>query len=255
MFTKDFWNAKATENGHTGGEDSFAYSFDQEAKRFAVQKILSRLVPESKRDRALDYGCGSGDFTSVLKDKFSLVVGYDFAEKVLEIAEKQQSNGTKFTADKRVLWDNSLYDMILSVSVLQDFNYQELNDVVRELSLLLVSNGYLVAVEFFANEEWNAIHNEERTTVSEWNEVLEANGLTVVSRHTFYNPLAAPISSWKEYESNLWLKTLRLTGNSAIARKAFSEKAKEIIQKYQDVLGVEDNSCYIYVIQKAPHAD
>lgn len=255
MFEKDFWNNRAVKYGHTGYADPFLYSFDQEARLFAVKKILSRLITEPKRDKALDFGCGTGDFIPILREKFSLVVGYDFSEAVLAIGRKKLGREIKLVNDKKQLWDHGLYDLALSVTVLQDFNYQELNQALRELSLLLTNNGYLVAVEFFVNEEWNAIHNEKRTTMSEWMEALETNGLSLVSRHAFYNPVAAPTASWKEYASDPWLKFLRIFRKFDFAKRAFVGKAKKIIQKHQDVLGVEDNSYYIYVIQKTPHAD
>ncbi len=255
MFEKDFWNARAIKHGHTGYADPFLYSFDQEARLFAVKKILSRLIPEPKRDKALDFGCGTGDFIPVLQEKFSLVVGYDFSKTVLEIAERSLGRDVKLVDDKKALWDNGLYDLILSVTVLQDFNYQELNQALRELSLLLVNSGYLIAVEFFVNDEWNVIHSEQRTTLGEWSQALEANGLSIVSRHAFYNPVAAPTPSWKEYASDPWLKFLRVFRKFDFAKKTFMERSKKIIQKHQDVLGVEDNSYYIYVIQKTTHAD
>lgn len=253
MLNKEFWNDRAVRYGHTGHTEPFLYSFDQEARKFAVEKILAHLFTD-KKDKALDYGCGSGDFSEILKEKFSLVVAYDISEKVLQIAQHTHGTQIKFTSDKRAVRDNSLYDLILSVTVLQQLEEQDLHDAVKEFSLLLSNSGYILAVEFFVNDEWNAINNEKRITNSAWKEILEKNGLSIVSKHAFYDAALAPSASWHEYNSNLFLRILRVFKNSDMARRIFVKKAREIIHKRQDVLGVENNTCYIYILQKV-HAD
>lgn len=254
MLSKEFWNDRAVKHGHTGHSEPFFYSFDQEARKFAVGKILSHLFT-TKKDKALDYGCGSGEFSTLLKDKFSLVVGYDISEKVLEIAKKEHGTQVKFTTERNEVRDSSLYDLILTVTVLQGLEENELKNALKEFSLLLASNGYIVAVEFFVSDEWRALNKEERVTTATWKELLEQNGMTIVSKHAFYNVVDAPSDSWKEYNGNFFLRFMRLFRYTAIARRIFIKKAKEIIRKRQDVLGVENNTYYIYVLQKAVHAD
>lgn len=255
MLTKDFWNERAAKYGHTGHADPFLYCFDQEARRYAVQKIITRLIPEAKRDKALDYGCGSGDFAPILKEKFSLVVGYDFAENAIHIAEHLNTQDVRFTTDKKDVWDQGLYDLILSVSVLQSFEMSELEEALRELSLLMVTNGYLVALEFFQCEKSKATSGKEGITLEQWTELLEKNNLSVVSRHTFYNPVHVPCQSWKEYKTDFWNRLLLPIRHTAFAKTVFSNKAKKLIRHYDDVVGVDETNFYIYVIQKVPHAN
>lgn len=254
MLSKDFWNDRAIRHGHTGHSEPFLYTFDQEARKFAVERIVSHLFTENK-DKALDFGCGSGDFVRILKETFSFVVGYDFAEKVVEIARRDSDPRVKFTSEIKDLRENSVYDLILSVTVLQDLEEGELSSAVKELSLVLASNGYIIAVEFFVTEEWKSLNKENRVTNAKWMEILERNGITVVSKHSFYNPIEAPSASWNEYNRNFFLRFVRLFRYTAFARKIFLRKAREIIQKHRDVLGVENNTYYIYVLQKAANAD
>jgi hypothetical protein len=61
---RQFWQTRYAKHGHTGWSDSAIYAYDQLERLAIVGSAIERLGngPET----ALDYGCGSGDFSPLL---------------------------------------------------------------------------------------------------------------------------------------------------------------------------------------------
>jgi len=106
-----------------------------------TDKFVSFLKPGAL---VLDVGCGAGVKSKYLLDKGLKVVGVDFSEKMVEIAEREVPRATFRVADIKdlsVLKEN--FDGILAQAVLLHIPKAEAGDVVRGLRDKLVDGGYL----------------------------------------------------------------------------------------------------------------
>jgi SAM-dependent methyltransferase len=253
MFAKEYWDVRAERYGHTGHSEPFLYCFDQEARKFAIDQVI-RQTPFRKRQRALDFGCGSGDFLPLLKNNFGYVLGYDISGKVLEKAKRNFKGTAALTDDLDMVKEKGPYDLILTVTVLQGIENEEIGGAMKRLFSLLSDDGFVVSMEFFSKEGENTDSGETRLTQSGWKEILKANGLRVVFCRSFYNPVIFPSVSWKKYKANLPLKILRPFKHLSFVKSYFSWKARQIIYKERDILAPENSTFKIYILQKETHA-
>jgi len=65
MESDAFWDQCVKEFGHTGWSNPMVYTFDQAARITTIERPLNDL--SLPKNLALDYGCGVGDFSKVLR--------------------------------------------------------------------------------------------------------------------------------------------------------------------------------------------
>jgi len=251
MFTKDFWDDRVAKYGHTGYGDPFLYAFDQEARKFAIDELIKELKL-LKTDRALDFGCGSGDFIELLNKKFVNVDGFDISEKVLEVARKRfaGSETISFTNDSTSLRSENAYDLILTVTVLQGLLNEELKAICPLIFRALSDKGFLLCMEFFATEARNEKQNESKATLNHWAHLLKNNNMKVIAEKHFYNPVLFSSRSYKNYKKNPVLKFLKVFGKFSFVQKILARKARQLILAKKDVLGDQNSTFKIFIIQK-----
>ena len=90
---KEYWENRTKEKGHTGWSDPIIYSYDQKIRLNTVKYILKSL--SIRGGSALDYGCGTGDFSVLLSKFFDKVKATDLSDNVLEIALKKNYRKNK----------------------------------------------------------------------------------------------------------------------------------------------------------------
>jgi cyclopropane fatty-acyl-phospholipid synthase-like methyltransferase len=255
MFTKDYWEERLKNNGHTGHGEPFLYCFDQQARKFAIAKLLKHINFQ-KEDKALDFGCGSGDFLKILNAHFKTVCGYDISDKIINKAQK------KIKHEKEIVLTNDIsklkkcgpYELILTVTVLQSFTKNELTEACTLLFNILDDNGYMICMEFFSTEIRNKQTNENKTTKEDWLEILKDNQVEIISLHSFYNPVLYPTASWKSYNKNKFLKLLKPVKRFCLTQKMLSRVAEKIVAKHDDVIEKQKTPFKIQILQKIKHA-
>jgi cyclopropane fatty-acyl-phospholipid synthase-like methyltransferase len=251
MLSKEYWENRAKTYGHTGFADPFLYCFDQEARKYAIDRILTENNIQCLNN-ALDFGCGSGDFFEVLLKYSQSVTGYDISEQVIRIASQ------RFKADKRIhlsssidaLKTNVLFDLIISITVFQRLSKADLGDAVKLITSQMSMGGFMVCMEFFSTDKQNAEEKENNITIDDWRSILSQNQLNLIKTYSFYNPVLYPSESWKYYNHNIFLKALKPVKQLKFIQKIYSEKAKQIIHKKKDVLQPANDIFKIYVLQK-----
>jgi cyclopropane fatty-acyl-phospholipid synthase-like methyltransferase len=255
MFTKQYWEERVSKHGHTGHGEAFLYCFDQEARKFAIAELLKHIHFE-KKDKALDFGCGTGDFLNIINSQFSNVYGYDISNRVIEKARKflKHENKIVLTNDVSKIEQAAPYDFILTVTVLQSLTKNELTEACALLFNALDDNGYMVCMEFFTTEVRNTQTQENKATTNEWLDILRHNQVEVISLHSFYNPHLYPSKSWNLYQNNKFLYLLKPIKRFHIIQKILSNVAKKIITKHNDVLEKQKTSFKIQILQKTKHA-
>jgi SAM-dependent methyltransferase len=73
--SSDFWNRRLIKHGHTGWADQAIYAYDQQERLALVEAAITKLPIQ--RGSALDFGCGTGDFSKLLLSSGFNVCGYD----------------------------------------------------------------------------------------------------------------------------------------------------------------------------------
>ena len=249
MFDKAYWNERAEKYGHTGHGEPFYYCFDQQARLYAIEGLIRQL--SISKEMALDFGCGSGDFTALLTRHFNTVYAYDISEMMIRKVRTRFPQASVMVSDKleEVMADRR-FDLLLSVTVLQTFNVYELDQALSVLAAHLSEKGVFVAMEFFTSQEFNRQLNETKATDEEWRKLLTKYGLKITSVRGFINPHLAPSKSWDSYNNNLFLKSLKPFKHFAFAQAQFIRSARKILNHYKDASPETGGPLHFYTIQK-----
>jgi len=141
-------------------------SYNKVAKHFSATRsyLWHDLTPFidyiQDGDKVLDVGCGNGRLLSLLKGKSVKYLGVDFSEKLIEEA-RQNNPGSEF----KVLDIHELsnlgerFDVVVCISVLNHFPYEDQNKIIKNLGAVLKTGGYLLMVN------WNLWNLEKKKTV------------------------------------------------------------------------------------------
>lgn len=147
-----------------------------------LQKMALDEVLELKGDEAvLDFGCGSGRVSYWTAPKVKRVIGLEVTSEMIELAEKNRSaSNVEF-----ILYDGShfpdlpyLFDLILSVGVLQTMRGEALKESVSELTKYLKSGGRFCLIEQVSDNP-----KVDRPKVLEYLEAFKASKLECL--HTY----------------------------------------------------------------------
>ena len=79
------WNERALSQGHTGWGNSSIYNYDQPSRIHSILKIIDSLPFPINGFSILDFGCGTGDFSSALAKLGAKVTGIDASEKNIKV--------------------------------------------------------------------------------------------------------------------------------------------------------------------------
>jgi ubiquinone/menaquinone biosynthesis C-methylase UbiE len=195
----NYWDHRTKRYGHTGWSNQATYSFDQFVRINSVQFVLEKLTNKSL---ALDFGCGSGEFTNILSQKFEKAIGFDISELVLKIAKDKFDNPrVKFTSNYEEIKEAKL-DLILVITVLQHIvEEHELIEVLRQFCKQLAPNGSIIILESFSDTETKNEYLNLRK-FSDFNNLLNKNGLEIVEIKNFYHPKYYPLANYIKFKSN-----------------------------------------------------
>lgn len=106
-----------------------------------LDKFIYFLKPGSF---VLDVGCGPGFHSKYLISKGFKVIGIDFSEKMIEIANRETPEGDFRVMDIRDLSDlNQKFDGIFAHAILLHFPKKEAKDILKNLKDKLKLGGYL----------------------------------------------------------------------------------------------------------------
>lgn len=255
-FTNEYWNERALKYGHTGHAEPFYYCFDQEARKFAIREIIKNTGFTDK-NKALDFGCGSGDFLELLLEEFSSVTGFDPSEKVIEKAKRRlyKNKAVFLCSTFNEVEKNAPYNLVISVTVLQNLNKTELEKTLHQVCDMLVEGGSVICLDAFSSPEKNKEHGEDKATTNEWLEAIKKAGFELSAVYPFYNPVLFPTRSWQQYTKNKLLKSLKPFKRFLWIQKLFSSTARQIIYREKDILQEQNSIFKIYILQKQRHAN
>jgi 2-polyprenyl-3-methyl-5-hydroxy-6-metoxy-1,4-benzoquinol methylase len=148
-----FWNRLCAQTGHTGYSDELMHRYDQPLRLRAVRRTLSELYPGGMAGaRALDIGCGVGDFVSLLRELGTTVLGLDMSPAAISRAQARFASDAlvSLTAGEigEVALPEAHFDVITSVTVLQHLvDDGALNAALTKLRRTLRPDGRIVVLE------------------------------------------------------------------------------------------------------------
>jgi SAM-dependent methyltransferase len=187
-----FWDRYVQTVGHTSYRDAFIRRYDRPLRLRAIKKHVDMVQTEHpETSDALDFGCGEGDITDLLRKDGWSVSGVDVSPEILAIARE------RFVDDPKVRMIQSdpdnfppelgKYDLCTIVDVLQ--NVQDDDSVVALLSGIrghMKPHGRVLTLEIATSERLmdpNAQMKER--TPEEWRGIYRAAGFEV-EKETVY---------------------------------------------------------------------
>ena len=212
--SRSFWEARLRRFGHTGWAEAATYLYDQRLRLKAVGDVLAARPMTTRQHLALDYGCGVGDFTRLLAQRFEQIVGFDVSAQIIGRAlQLNSAPNIRYTAQTADVFTDAAFDLILSITVLQhvtdDTDLQRLLDT---MAAALAPGGAVLVLETFALREQVAGHTKRRT-VDGLVMLFRNSGLHLKSDQAFYHPTEAPTPAFTRYRRQWRTRLLsRLAG-------------------------------------------
>jgi len=136
-------------NPEKSTEFSLEYDKFRRYSKQIVDFILNKVIPNTDK-AGLDVGCGTGNYTFPIAEKFGKTIGIDLNEKILEVArEKAKKHGKKFVdfikADAVATpFEPESFDAIWSVSTIHYLKGRRQWHFLKECHRILKIGGIIV---------------------------------------------------------------------------------------------------------------
>lgn len=202
-----FWLKRLRNYGHTGWSDPVIYAYDQQERIFLIESVIASLdIPSSI---AIDYGCGSGDFSRMLLRRGFKVIGYDpfVAENIID---KNFYYSDSHHGIDTLIKDRTV-GIILSITVLDHIlSNEELVSVLRYMKKKLIDNGKLLMVEYALESGQSKIVSKYQAfrTLNNWKNILRKTGFVIESIYGMPHPMDSPSEGYIEYRRKFIVKVI-----------------------------------------------
>ncbi|MTK12438.1 MAG: class I SAM-dependent methyltransferase [Clostridiaceae bacterium] len=115
--------------------------------------FLLKFIP-NECEKAIDIGCGTGEFTRLLAEKSYTVEGIDLSPEMIRVAEEQSRkyNNIKYQVEDVLEWDlgQEKYDCIVSIATFHHLQFKEMLLKIREA---LKPNGVFMILDLYKEEK------------------------------------------------------------------------------------------------------
>lgn len=181
------------------------YAYDQLERLAIIERTIEPLLETAKT--ALDFGCGSGDFSRLLLGSGLNVWGYD-----PYVTPQINSTGFSYISSP-----NSIdgvpeeFDIILSITVLDHIlGESELLHVLQLLRRKVSAGGTFILMEYALDSLNTHPHNDYQAfrQLSDWHKRFDASGWAMVSTLPVPNFPESPSSGYLAFRRNPWVKVL-----------------------------------------------
>jgi SAM-dependent methyltransferase len=200
-----FWRERARKVGHTGWKQPLIYAFDQRQRLRIVDERV-RALGHRPGALALDFGCGTGDFSRLLLELGYHTVGYDphFAPSLSSPRFSYVGERSAFDALRRS------FDLILSVTVLDHLiDDEEFAATLRRLRELAAPDGKLLLLEYAPDDEApSPAAYQAYRSLPRWREALGAAGWWLTEHWGVPHPIHAPSRAYARYQKSLRTRLL-----------------------------------------------
>lgn len=199
----NFWKNRYREIGHTGWKDPIIYAYDQIERLAIISTKLNAIDVWPKV--AIDFGCGTGDFSNLLLKKDFVVWGYD-----PYVSSDVSHPQFKHVTEKQDI-DTERVGLILSVTVLDHI----LEDDAFEAELLFLRNkiseqGVFLMMEYALDESRSKRDRYQAyRTTEDWRKHLEKAGWEIISTELVPHPNVSPSIGFSTYSKCMFVKPLK----------------------------------------------
>jgi 2-polyprenyl-3-methyl-5-hydroxy-6-metoxy-1,4-benzoquinol methylase len=203
-----FWNNRVKKYGHTGWSDFATYYYDQNLRLNAINNLIRKYGINDTL--ALDYGCGTGDFSKMMSQYFENIIAVDISEEIINKAKLTNRNyKIKFKMiDKKIF--TFKYNLIICITVLQHIkNDDELNELINNFNLSLNGNGIVIILESFSKEVDENNYTKLRNADFIKN-MFSKCGFKLINFYNFYHPLYHPTHLFKNYRKSFFVIILNM---------------------------------------------
>jgi SAM-dependent methyltransferase len=197
-----FWRDRLATHGHTGWKDRLVYAYDQRERLALIDRALSK--PVCRGARAIDFGCGTGDFCRLLLNRGYEVCGYDPV-----VAPPIRSSRFHYaTSYEEIPWRKGEAEIAISVTTLDHIPEPSAAiEAVAVIRRLLSDDGQFHLIEYALDHEDDRRglgHSHEFQafrTVEKWRELLAAGGFRIVSVNPAPHPQFNPSPGYRAYRN------------------------------------------------------
>ena len=203
---KNFWESRLEAHGHTGYSDQSTYCFDQQCRLGVFERWLD--AAGMRPDKALDFGCGIGDFSRVLLRRGWRVVAYDPF-----VTPKISDPHLTITRDREQIATHGPFNLIVSITVLDCIlDDGTFADELRLVHKHLSPNGAFFFLEYSISDDRAPLNDYQAfRSTAQWRAALDGAGLSLDSAEPYFHPTFAPIDAWKAYGRNLIVRGVART--------------------------------------------
>lgn len=142
-------------------------------QHYLIGEALRELEQHGPLDEmdVLDFGCGTGQWTTLLAAIGRSYRGTDISERMLDTARKlyPQFRFHKISGNQLPFPDNS-FDLVSSIAVLHHNNYVDQACLVEEIKRVLRPNGWLISFEGLGERNTDTSKHDYYRTIVEWRE-------------------------------------------------------------------------------------
>jgi len=195
-----------------------------------LQKAALKEVLELKRDKVvLDFGCGGGRFSYWIAPKVRRVVGLEVTPEMIELAERHRTTeNVEFVVYDGIHFPmiSYLFDIIVSVWVLQYMDMERLKKTVSELARYLKPGGRVCLIEQASDNP-----KVERPKVEEYLQAFRESNLEIFRYYPIRNG-----RWWMLYLIRYGMIPEKWFGRIAVWERMKIGKTKKRISYYRDYL-------------------
>lgn len=222
---KHFWTQRYKQHGHTGWKNPIIYAYDQAERLCIVSEQLDSM--ELQPETALDFGCGTGDFSRLLLKKSLKVWGYDPYVQ----PEISDSRFNYLSEASDISIPDGELGLILAVTVLDHI----LDDKLFEYQLKyfrkkISKRGFLLMMEYALDKPRVPSRYQAFRSVDTWKRYLTINGWELSAIKPVPHPVEAPSVGFLRYQRRVLVRVLGKFAKTPVFRLLSAPMLKHLAE-------------------------
>jgi hypothetical protein len=228
----DFWVNRYSEIGHTGWKDPIIYAYDQIERLAIISDKIEGI--DVWPTIAIDFGCGTGDFSRLMLEEGFKVWGYD-----PYVSPDVSHPRFAYVAELEGIESDEV-GLILSVTVLDHILHNdELEAELDHLRDKISEQGLLLMLEYALDKSVPTSNKYQAfRTINEWRSHLEMTGWKVSSIEMVPHPKAAPSAGFTHYRRSMPMRLLRKLFKYYFLQSFFFEPLRMYAERVFDQHGI-----------------
>jgi len=210
MTSPNFWRERLRKYRHTGWADQTIYAYDQQERLALIEQAVQSSA--SKTGIAVDFGCGTGDFSRLLLRKGYTVCGYD-PFVVPGIDSPRYTYAGTYGA---IPFQHNEADIAISVTVLDHIlGPPEVSEALHNIRRSLKKGSTFIMLEYAldspSQRDGHLRPNGYQAfrTVEEWRSLLCQSSFRVVDVVAAPHPDFSPSNGYSAYSRSVFVRLRR----------------------------------------------